>query len=230
METRVNQIDLNGSKFQYRETGDSSSMPLGALHALGENAQSWDDVASELGKNYRVLSLDQRGHGGSARPGTYSFELMCEDLLLFADAMGLEQFTLLGHSMGGTVSYLFAEAYPSRIERLVIEDVAPPFSYKRIDIPSEPSDPLPFDWFVVPSILNQLNEPNPEWWTRLTDIVAPTLIVGGGSTSHVPQSKLKEVADLIPSCDLVTIEGAGHHVHHVNVSAFLDAVKHFLNG
>ncbi|MGE7623629.1 alpha/beta fold hydrolase [Viridibacillus sp. NPDC096237] len=229
MEISVKQIDLNGLIFQYRETGEVSAPPLIALHALGQNSESWDEVATVLGERYRVLALDLRGHGGSARTGTYSFEQMSEDLLLFANAMGLERFTLIGHSMGGTVSYLFSETYPSRIEHLVIEDTPPPFHNEKIEIPSKPSEQLPFDWIVVPSILQQLNEPNPEWWTRLPEILTPTLIIGGGSTSTVPQDKLKEVSDLIPTCELVTIEGAGHHVHNSNLLAFLDTVKPFLN-
>ncbi|MGZ4164305.1 MAG: alpha/beta fold hydrolase, partial [Tumebacillaceae bacterium] len=126
MEPTVKQIELNGLVFQYRESGDASAPPLIALHALGESAESWDETVACLGAKYRVLALDQRGHGGSARPGTYSYELMCDDLLQFVNRMGLETFTLMGHSMGGVVSYLFAEAWPSRVERLVVEDVAPP--------------------------------------------------------------------------------------------------------
>ncbi|MCZ8519609.1 MULTISPECIES: alpha/beta fold hydrolase [Paenibacillus] len=229
METRVQRIDLNGYLFQYRETGERSAPPLIALHALGHQAESWDEVAAGLADRYRVLALDQRGHGGSARTGSYSFERMCEDLHLFADALGLGQFTLMGHSMGGTVSYLFSETYPSRIERLVLEDTPPPFHDKKIEIPSEPLEPLPFDWNVVPSILQQLNEPNPQWWARLPEIMAPTLIIGGGAASHVPQNQLKEAAALIPSCELVTIEGAGHHVHQANAPAFLAAVRLFLS-
>lgn len=229
METRVMKIDLNGLTFQYRETGEPSAPPLIALHALGQNAESWDHVAAVFGQNYRVLALDQRGHGGSTRTGIYSFELMCEDLHLFANEMGLERFTLIGHSMGGTVSYLFSERYPTRIDQLVIEDTPPPFFNKKIEIPPEPTEELPFDWLVIPSILQQLNEPNPEWWARLNEIVSPTLIIGGGSTSHVPQEKLKEVSELIPTCEFVTIEGAGHNVHHANCPAFLAVVKAFLN-
>ncbi|MDY0395778.1 alpha/beta hydrolase [Virgibacillus halophilus] len=114
------------------------------------------------------------------------------------------------------------------IDRLIVEDTPPPFPDKQIDIPSEPSEPVPFDWQVIPSILQQLNEPNPQWWDRLKDIIAPTLIIGGGNNSHVPQNKLYEVAELIPDCKLVTIEGAGHHVHETNVPAYLKAVKSFL--
>ena len=228
MEIRVKQIELNGLTFQYRESGEPSAPPIVALHALGKSAESWDQVAAVLGEKYRVLALDQRGHGGSARTSIYTFELMCDDLLQFANAMNLGQFTQLGHSMGGTVSYLFSETFPSRIERLIVEDTPPPFPDKPIEVPSKPSNPLPFDWQVVPSILRQLNEPNPEWWTRLTDIIMPTLIIGGGS-SHIPQNKLQEVSELIPNCELVTIEDAGHDVHDVNLPAFLAAVKSFLN-
>jgi pimeloyl-ACP methyl ester carboxylesterase len=228
METRVNQIELNGLTFQYRESGEPSAPPLVALHALGKSAESWDQVGAVLGEKYRVLALDQRGHGGSARTSTYTFELMCDDLLHFANAMNLERFTLIGHSMGGTVSYLFSETFPSRIERLIVEDTPPPFLNKPIEVPAKPSDPLPFDWLVVPSILRQLNEPNPEWWARLTDILMPTLIIGGGS-SHIPQNKLQEVCELIPNCELVTIEDAGHFVHDANLPAFLAAVKSFLH-
>jgi pimeloyl-ACP methyl ester carboxylesterase len=228
METRVNQIELNGLTFQYRESGEPSAPPLVALHALGKSAESWDQVAAVLGEKYRVLALDQRGHGGSARTSTYTFELMCDDLLHFANAMNLERFTLIGHSMGGTVSYLFSETFPSRIERLIVEDTPPPFLDKSMEVPAKPSDPLPFDWLVVPSILRQLNEPNPQWWARLTDIIMPTLIIGGGS-SHIPQNKLQEVSELIPNCELVTIEDAGHFVHDANLPAFLAAVKSFLH-
>ncbi|CAN7528281.1 alpha/beta fold hydrolase [Rossellomorea sp. LjRoot5] len=228
METRVYQIELNGLTFQYRESGEPSAPPLVALHALGTSAETWNQVAAVLGEKYRVLALDQRGHGGSARTSTYTFELMSDDLLHFANAMKLERFTLIGHSMGGTVSYLFAETYPSRIERLIVEDTPPPVPDKTFEVPSKPSDPLPFDWLVVPSILQQLNEPNPEWWERLSDIIMPTLIIGGGS-SHIAQNKLQEVSELIPNCELVTIEDAGHFVHDDNLPAFLAAVKNFLN-
>lgn len=225
----MKQIDLNGLIFQYRETGDRSAPPLIAIHGLGDDAESWDEVAAVLGETYRVLALDQRGHGGSARTGTYMYELMCEDLLLFANALELERFTLIGHSMGGQISYLFAEAYPTRLDRLVLEDSAPPSDYKKWEIPPEPTEPLPFDWRLVPSIFQQLNDPKAEWWEDLSNIVTPTLMIGGGATSSVPQEKLKEVSEILPNCTFVTIEGAGHHVHKCKLEEFLTAVKSFLH-
>ncbi|KZE15758.1 alpha/beta hydrolase [Priestia aryabhattai] len=225
---QVNQIELNGLTFQYREAGEASASAIIALHALGMSAESWDEVAAVLGEEYRFLALDQRGHGGSERTGTYTFELMRDDLLQFVNAMNLERFTLIGHSMGGTVSYLFSETFPERVDQLIVEDTPPPFTGEKFEIPAKPPGPLPFDWEVVPSILQQLNNPNPKWWESLTEIIAPTLIIGGGS-SHIPQDKLQEVSKRIPNCKLVTIEGAGHEVHAGNLSAFLTAVKSFLD-
>ncbi len=224
----VNQIELNGLTFQYREAGKVSAPAIIALHALGMSAESWDEVAAVLGKEYRFLALDQRGHGGSERTDAYTFELMCDDLLQFVNAMNLERFTLIGHSMGGTVSYLFSETFPERVDQLIVEDTPPPFTGEKFEIPAKPPGSLPFDWEVVPSVLHQLNNPNPKWWGSLTEIIAPTLIIGGGS-SHIPQDKLQEVSKRIQNCKLVTIEGAGHEVHTGNLSSFLTAVKSFLD-
>lgn len=76
------------------------------------------------------------------------------------------------------------------------------------------------------SILPQLNKPNPEWWARLTDIIMPTFIIGG-RFSHILQNKLQEDAELIPNCEFVTIEDAGHFVHDTNFIGLLSCLKKF---
>lgn len=48
---RVNQIELNGLTFQYREAGEASAPAIIALHALGMSAESWDEVAPVLERN-----------------------------------------------------------------------------------------------------------------------------------------------------------------------------------
>ena len=66
-------------------------------------------------------------------------------------------------------------------------------------------------------------------WAGLRTITAPTLLVGGGPDSHIPQDKLAETAALIPRCDLVTIP-AGHDVHTARPEEFGDAVLSWLAG
>jgi hypothetical protein len=129
---------------------------------------------------------------------------MRDDVVGVLDKLDLAQLTLVGHSMGGVVAYLIAEEQPGRISRLVLEDTPPPFPRERA-APERPAAPLPFDWAVVPAICAQLNSPDPAWRERLTEITAPTLIVAGGSTSHIPQEKLAEAAVRIPRCTMETI-------------------------
>ncbi len=227
-------ISLRDVRLRYLEIGNAASAPLILLHALGREGHDWDDVIPFLVERYHVFALDQRGNGESSRPGNYSFELMRDDLKVFADVLSLERFTLIGHSMGGTVASLFAEKWPERIERLVLEDTTPPFvgtsapASSLDEPPDEPSEPVSFDWQMLKAIVRQLHYPDPAWWNDLPAITAPTLIIGGGQTSHVPQEKLAEAARLIPDCRLVTIEGAGHSVHRARPAEYMDSVRAFL--
>jgi len=196
------------------------------LHALGEHAASWDTVAPRFATRFRVVALDLRGHGASDWPGTYSFELMRDDVIGVLDDLDLHELVLVGHSMGGTVAYLVAQAQPSRITRLVVEDAPPPFARTR-PVPPRPAGELSFDWAVVPAIIEEVNDPSQRWWTQLPDITAPTLLIGGGSTSHIPQEKLVDVARVVPWCTLITIP-AGHDIHESEPDAFSEVVLDWL--
>jgi pimeloyl-ACP methyl ester carboxylesterase len=176
-----------------------------------------------------VIAFDQRGHGESARPGSYSFELMRDDLALFIDNLDLVRPVLVGHSMGGTVAYLYVEAFPDSVEKLVIVDTPPPFPPaspwpEPDDIPED----VPFDGRVLLPIIRQLNEPDPTWWTQLANIRVPLLLIGGGSTSTIQQDKLADVIARVPSGRLVTLEGAGHSVHRSRPEQFIALVRDFL--
>lgn len=196
------------------------------LHGLGEQGASWDEVRSAFDESFRVISIDLRGHGDSDYPGAYSIELMRDDVVGLLDELGLQRVTLVGHSMGALVAYLVAWENPSRIKRLVIEDAPPGFPRSR-PVPERPDVPVPFDWAVVPAIIEQTNTPDPTWWDRLADITAPTLLIGGGPDSHIPQDTLTEAAARIPSASVVTIP-AGHHVHVGEPDEFSAAVLQFL--
>jgi pimeloyl-ACP methyl ester carboxylesterase len=76
---------------------------------------------------YRVLALDQRGHGesGWAGEGGYAIAEMTADLGAFVAALGLEAFTLVGLSMGGMVAMDYAGRRPKALAALVIVDIAP---------------------------------------------------------------------------------------------------------
>lgn len=217
----------NGVRVVCQLSGNPVAPTMVLLHALGEQAASWEDVATQFASSFRVVTLDLRGHGASDWPGTYSFELMLDDVIGVLDHLDLRDIILIGHSMGGTVAYLLAQAQPSRIARLIVEDVPPPYPRTRA-VPERPSGALPFDWAVVPAIVAQVNDPTLRYWKHLPDITAPTLLIGGGPDSHIPQDKLVEVSKLVPDCALMTIP-AGRNVHESQPAAFAEAVLTWLD-
>jgi 3-oxoadipate enol-lactonase len=220
------EVTVDGVRLACHVRGPADAPALVLLHGLGGQASTWDTVAAELARSYRVLAIDLRGHGDSDWPGVYSFELMRDDVLGVLDQLGLDRINLLGHSMGGTVAYLIAEQEPGRIGKLILEDTPPPFPMGRP--PRErPDGPLPFDWAVVPAITAQLNEPDPAWWDRITDITAPALVIAGGPANHVPQDKVAEAAARLPHGTLEVIP-AGHEVHANRPAEFTAAVLEFL--
>jgi len=120
-------ITLKGLTFHYLEWGRPEAPPLILLHGFTGHARSWDHFADAMADRFRVLALDQRGHGDSdrARDGDYRISAMSGDLEAFADALCPASFTLLGLSMGGRVAIAYAGAHPQRLERLVLVDIGP---------------------------------------------------------------------------------------------------------
>jgi len=195
------------------------------LHATGESSTSWEQVAPVLARSFRVVAVDLRGHGASDWTGTYSLVAMRDDVLGVLAHLG-DPVTLVGHSLGGAVAYLVAEAQPGRVARLVIEDACPPYP-RDSSLPTRPDGPLQFDWELVAPLRAELNDPARRSWPALGDITAPTLIVGGGPGSPVPQNLLAEVTDRVPDCELTTIE-VGHMIHDDAPQEFLRAVLEWM--
>jgi pimeloyl-ACP methyl ester carboxylesterase len=210
----------------YRQYGQPEAPPLVLLHSLGEDATNWEHVTQALGTHRRTYALDLRGHGESDRPGEYSINAMRSDLVGFLDTLSIEQTDLLGHSLGGILAYLLAEEYPERVRRLILEDARAPLPREPVPI-NRPSGSLTYDWAAVVAIRSQFDNPDPDWWQRLNQITAPTLIVSGGPASPVPHDELARMANRIPDCRTVTIP-AGHNIHANQPDRFLQTALHFL--
>jgi 3-oxoadipate enol-lactonase len=213
-------------RLAYRESGDAAAPALVLLHGLGEDSTGWDEVAAAFAGQFRVLAVDLRGHGRSDWPGTYSLALMRDDVIGLLDALRLDRVTLMGHSMGGAVAFLVAQAQPDRVARLIVEDVSPTFPRDR-PLPERPDQPPGFDWDMAVTILAEVNRGDEAAWRGLSRITAPTLIVGGGPDSHIPQEKLADAVDRLPHGELVTIP-AGHYVHNQRPGEFIAAVQNWL--
>ena len=113
-------ITLDGLRFHYREWGRPAAPPVLLLHAYSSHARSWDTVARSLADRYRVLALDQRGHGESDWSSDYHELRFVGDLGAFVDALGLDTLALVGFSIGGSHACTYALLYPERVSRLVL--------------------------------------------------------------------------------------------------------------
>src|SRR2546428_6712449 len=123
-------IALRGRRFHYTEWGAPTSPALVMLHGVTGHARTWDEEAAGLAARYRVLALDQRGHGDSDPPldGDYTVAAMAGDLTAFVDALGVPRVSIVGLSMGGRVAIAFAGQSPRRMEKLGIVDIGPDIS------------------------------------------------------------------------------------------------------
>jgi esterase len=96
------------------------------LHGIGNYGRFWDSVADQVSGRLRLVAPDARGHGDSDRPDEgYSAEQYVADALAVADALEVDRFVLVGHSMGGSHAMLLAARNPERVLSLVILDVGP---------------------------------------------------------------------------------------------------------
>jgi 3-oxoadipate enol-lactonase len=121
------QIDVGDIGIAVAESG-AGQRPLLLVHGFTgakEDFSPWLDPLAAAG--WHAVAPDLRGHGSSSKPATesaYSFELMADDMLRLADALGWERFVLLGHSMGGMVVQFMALAAASRLAGLILMDTA----------------------------------------------------------------------------------------------------------
>lgn len=144
-EPRDGRANVGDLSLHYVEWGDPQAPPMVLLHGFMAHARTWDLFAADLARDYRVIAVDQRGHGDSDPGPEYGPELYVRDLEGLVRALALPPFVLVGMSMGGRNSIVYASRHPEMVRRLVIVDIGPeappPFSPR----PGAPEDPGVFD-------------------------------------------------------------------------------------
>ena len=103
----------------YIEKGEGFPMVL--LHGNGESNEYFEHQIEYFAKDYRVIALDTRGHGQTARgEAPFTLEQFVEDLKRFLDGMKLEKVIMLGFSDGGNIALMFALQYPHYLKSLIL--------------------------------------------------------------------------------------------------------------
>lgn len=112
-------------RIAWRAYGDRDRPNVALLHSLGLDATMWDEQVVALERDYRVITMDTRGHGRSDAPtGAYSLEELADDVLSVAAAAGAERFHVVGLSLGGLMALWLAAHHGPRIGSVVLADTA----------------------------------------------------------------------------------------------------------
>jgi pimeloyl-ACP methyl ester carboxylesterase len=122
-------VRVNGLRLHVVETGDTTAgrPAIILLHGIARHAHTFDHIARELARTYRVVAVDMRGHGDSAwsPEGAYLVQDYVKDLEGLVKELRLTRVTLLGNSTGGRVAQVYAGLHPDTVDKLVVEDVGP---------------------------------------------------------------------------------------------------------
>jgi 3-oxoadipate enol-lactonase len=117
MKLKTNQIDVDYSVY-----GDKGPWII-LSHSLGCTKAMWEPQIKMLEKNFRVITYDTRGHGGSgSEGGIYTLDLLADDAIGLLDHLGVDRVHWLGFSMGGMIGQTFALRYPERLASIILAD------------------------------------------------------------------------------------------------------------
>ena len=116
MLTQVNSISL-----AFNDLG--TGLPLVFLHAFPLNRTMWVDQEKALSTQFRVITIDLRGHGESDAPlWHYSLDQAADDVCGLLDHLSIKQAVFVGLSMGGYILFAFYRKYAERVKGMVLAD------------------------------------------------------------------------------------------------------------
>lgn len=106
----------------YGEAGSADAPALVLLHAIRNTNMLFAGIVPELAKQYRVLAVDLRGHGGSAKEGPYTFEQIVEDVAEWLVAEQIRPLALVAASFSAVPAQMLAVRLPEQIGSIILLD------------------------------------------------------------------------------------------------------------
>ncbi len=247
------QFQHDGLTFSYLDAG-GPGRPLVALHSHWLEGATYVPLAAALAPEWRVIALDQRGHGYSDHAPSYTREDYIGDVAALFSRLGLDDAVLLGNSLGGVNAYQFAARYPDRVRALIVEDIGAEVSEdtsfvlawvgtfptrealaERIGsrfLPylEESFRQTPQGWrlaFDPHDMVVSQRHVNGDHWDDWLATTCPALLIRGEESRLTRPAHLEQMATRRPNTRLQTLQG-GHIIHVDNPAGFTEAVQAFL--
>ena len=106
------------------DDGGRGGLPVVLVHSLAGTSAHWSRQLQHLRATRRAVAFDLRGHGASDPPrnGDFSLTALAGDIGAVVDALEIQRFALVGHSLGGGVALSYAGANPGRVAGLLLLD------------------------------------------------------------------------------------------------------------
>jgi pimeloyl-ACP methyl ester carboxylesterase len=241
-------LRTNGVEIEYRITGQGE--PLLLLHGFGSCIDhSWGSIIPELAKSYRVIAVNQRGHGRSTNPsGAFTHAESAADIRNLMDALGIRSARAIGYSSGGMTLLHLATGHPERLSKLVLVGATSHFGEQaRRVMRAVASDGLPppvqaqfvrcaargeaqaselaRQFGAFKDSHRDMNFKAPD----LARISASTLIVHGDRDDFFPVAIPVSMYAAIPKSQLWIVPGGDHSpTAGAPLQTFVDTVKDFL--
>jgi pimeloyl-ACP methyl ester carboxylesterase len=151
-----------GLTMHVRDQGNKDGPVLVLLHGSNSSLHTWEPWVARIGAKYRVISLDQIGHGltGPNPTDRYDAGAFTGTLDALLVRMGVSRFALAGDSMGGWVAWEYAAGHPDKVTKLILVDAGGP--------PEDPSRSLPIGFRL-------LRTPG---MNRLVEVITPRSVFG----------------------------------------------------
>lgn len=236
-------VMVNGALSHYEMVGEGE--PLVLIHGLSASTWWWKYNVADLATQYRLYLVDLPGFGMMGRRHRFSLSKAAHWLDAWLEAVGLDTFSLVGHSMGGYISMMLATMRPDRIKYLVLVDsIGVPFERRAADL--------------VPPALLAFSRTRPSFWPILAYdslragplaiwrtaceiadldacavaalITTPTLLIWGKQDGLVPFSLGMRLWQCIPGSRLLAIDHANHVSMFDQPQKFNAALLAFLSG
>ena len=107
---------------------EGQGKPLLILHGFLGMSDNWKTLGTqytELG--FEVHMIDLRNHGRSFHDAVFSYAIMVQDVLEYCTHYGLQNISVIGHSMGGKLAMLLATQHPDLVRQLIVADIGPKY-------------------------------------------------------------------------------------------------------
>lgn len=237
--------------------GGSGGETVVLVHGMGNQAGSWVKVAADLARRSELVIPDLPGHGDSEPTrGPLGLGQEVAGLGAVVDAVSpIEPVTLVGNSMGGWVSMLYAADHPDRVAHLVLLSSAglehdlgeielvpetPEEARRLVAAMSPPGAPMPAD-FVLRDLVETIAEGasprlvegfDPVFLVdrRAERITTPADVVWGSEDRLLPPELGRRLAALLPRARYFEIEGCGHIPQQQCPRALVELLEDLLAG